>query len=76
MNGNTQKLYKMNGKEKKFINMRAFLGIDQKKKQRMLLNSICLEHCLNLQQVMEDIKDQGFENLTLKETINFIKLNY
>ncbi len=66
----------MNGKEKKFINMRAFLGIDQKKKQRMLLNSICLEHCLNLQQVMEDIKDQGFENLTLKETINFIKLNY
>lgn len=56
--------------------MRAFLGIDQKKEQRMLLNSICSEHCLNLQQVMEDIKDQGFENLTLKETINFIKLNY
>jgi len=56
--------------------MRAFLGIDQKKKQRMLLNSICLEHCLNLQQVKEDIKNQGFENLTIKEIINFIKLNY
>ena len=56
--------------------MRAFLGIDQKKEQRMLLNSICLEHCLNPQQVKEDIKNQGFENLTLKEIINFIKLNY
>ena len=48
----------------------------QKKEQRMLLNSICLEHCLNLQQVKEDIKNQGFENLTIKEIINFIKLNY
>jgi hypothetical protein len=56
--------------------MRAFLGIDQKKEQRLLLNSICLEHCLNPLQVKEDIKDQGFENLTIKETINFIKLNY
>ena len=66
----------MNGTEKKFINMRTFSGIDQKKEQRMLLNSICLEYCLNPQQVKEDIKNQGFENLTIKEIINFIKLNY
>lgn len=56
--------------------MKAFLGIDQKKEQRMLLNSICLDHCLNPQQVKEDIKNQGFENLTIKEIINFINLNY
>ena len=56
--------------------MKAFLGIDQKREQRMLLNSVCLDHCLNPQQVKEDIKNQGFENLTIKEIINFIKLNY
>ena len=56
--------------------MRVFLGIDQKREQRMLLNSVCLDHCLNPQQAKEDIKNQGFENLTIKEIINFIKLNY
>jgi hypothetical protein len=56
--------------------MRTFLGINQKKQNRMFLNSICLDHCLNPQQVKEDIKNQGFENLTIKEIINFINLNY
>ena len=56
--------------------MKKFLGVEQKRKNRLLLNSICSEYFINPQQVMEDIKASGYENLTLNEIINFIKNNY
>ena len=55
---------------------RRFLGVEQKRQNRLLLNSICSQYFINPQQVMEDIKANGYENLTLKEIINFIKSNY
>ena len=55
---------------------RELLGVKQKRQDRAVFNYICQSNCVNPQQVKEDMKTQGFENLTLKEIINFIKLNY
>ena len=56
--------------------MRILHGVNQKRQERMLFNYICQSYCVNPQQVREDIKAQGLENLTPKEIKNFINLNY
>ncbi len=46
--------------------MRILHGVNQKRQERMLFNYICQSNYVNPQQVKEDIKNQGFENLTIK----------
>lgn len=56
--------------------MRIFHGIEQKKQNRMLFNSICGMNCVNPQQVREDMKAQNYEDFTPSGVTKFINQNY
>jgi hypothetical protein len=56
--------------------MRVLHGVNQKKQDRLVFNFICQKNSVNPQQVREDMREQGYENLTPSVVTNFIKENY
>jgi hypothetical protein len=56
--------------------MNIYHGVNQKKQNRLLFNYICQSNCVNPQLVREDMREQGYENLTPSEVTNFINENY
>lgn len=55
---------------------RELLGVKQKRQDRAVFNYICQSNCVNPHQVKEDMRAQGYENLTPSEITNFINENY
>ncbi len=55
---------------------RELLGVKQKRQDRAVFNYICQSNGVNPQQVKEDMRAQGYENLTPSEMTNFINENY
>ena len=56
--------------------MNIYHGVNQKKQNRSMFNYICQSNCVSPRQVREDMKKQGYENLTPSEVTNFINNNY